>query len=175
MTQSISLSPFSTARLDAEPLTPGHADEAFTVLNSTELHRYIGGEPLAHDALTARYERLAAGSPAEISDVWANWLLRVREGGHVVGTVQATISVDEGTAAIAWVVGVDFQRRGFASEAARGLVGWLHAHGVTRLEAFIHPENLGSNGVARALGLERTGVFEDGEEIWRSPGFSAAQ
>ncbi|RLP73221.1 N-acetyltransferase [Mycetocola tolaasinivorans] len=170
----MSPSTFSTARLDAEPLTPDHATEAFDVLNSIELHRYIGGEPLTHEALTARYARLSAGSPADVSDVWANWLLRERVSGHLIGTVQATISVDQGSAAIAWVVGVEFQRRGFASEAARGLVEWLSTHGIARLEAYIHPENLGSNGVAQALGLERTGLFEDGEEIWRSPGFTAA-
>jgi len=49
-----------------------------------------------------------------------------------VGTVQATVSEQDGrlTAEIAWVIGTTQQRRGYAREATRTMMGWLHMWGV---------------------------------------------
>lgn len=162
------LVPFHTSRLSAEPLRPTHAPEAFEFLDDPELHRHIGGAPLSLEALSARYRRLSTGAPAGSAEVWGNWLLREDTSGKLVGTVQATITPATGSAMIAWVVGTRFQRRGFATEAARGLVATLRAGGIPDLAASIHPDNIGSQGVARALSFSPTGVFDDGEEIWRA-------
>jgi RimJ/RimL family protein N-acetyltransferase len=68
----------------------------------------------------ARYVAMAAG-PGRADEVWRNWVVRRREDDQAVGTVQATLTRDGGrwTAAVAWVIGVPFQGRGHAGEAAR--------------------------------------------------------
>ncbi|MDX2290707.1 MULTISPECIES: GNAT family N-acetyltransferase, partial [Streptomyces] len=100
----------------------GHAEEMGGVLGDPARPRFMGGAPAGLEGLRARYARWAAGAP-EPGTSWCNWVVREREGGRLVGTVQATVA--GGVAEVAWVVGTAWQGRGYASEAARALVGWL--------------------------------------------------
>ena len=159
----INARPFSTSRLDVLPLRVEHAEEMAEVLGDPALHEFIGGAPHSPEALRARYERLVAGSP-DPAVSWRNWVLRVREGGALVGTVQATVV--GGGAEIAWVVGSGWQGRGFASEAAVGLVEWLEQQGVREVVAHIHPDHHASAAVATAAGLTATAEHQDGETRW---------
>ncbi|MGW7595123.1 GNAT family N-acetyltransferase, partial [Streptomyces rubiginosohelvolus] len=125
------------------------------------LHAFTGGAPETPEALRARYARQTAGSP-DAGELWWNWVLRA--GAGLVGYVQATVRGDR--AEIAWVVGVPWQGRGYAGEAARGLVAHRGEAGVTAVTAHIHPEHAASAAVAAGAGLARTGEWEDGEERW---------
>ncbi|MFF5502825.1 GNAT family N-acetyltransferase [Streptomyces roseolus] len=153
-----------TERLDLVPLEVGHAEEMAAVLNDPALHAFVGGAPESLEELRARYVRWTAGAP-EPGTTWCNWVVRAREDGRLVGTVQATV-VGDG-AEVAWVVGTAWQGRGYASEAARALVGWLRDRGRT-VVAHVHPDHAASAAVARAAGLVRTGVLHDGEVRWES-------
>jgi RimJ/RimL family protein N-acetyltransferase len=138
------------------------------VLADPELHRFIGDAPLEPAALRRRYERLVAGSPGP--DVaWLNWVIQVRDGAYLAGTVQATVSLAGArpVAEIAWVVGTPWQGRGFAREAAVGLVGWLADQRVGSVIAHVHPDHEASAAVARAAGLAPTSQVQDGELRWR--------
>jgi len=73
-------------------------------------------------------------------------------------------------AEVAWVVGVPWQGRGYAAEAARALVGWLEAAGVGEIVAHIHPDHVASARVAAGAGLVATADEVDGERVWRSRG-----
>ena len=157
-----------TSRLDVEPAGPGSAVELFEVLNDPALHAFVGGMPLDRAALTDRYVRLATRRSPDGTQVWANWLLRERAGGQVVGTVQATLPAggpSAGFAEVAWVVARRWQGRGLAGEAARALVERLLAAGWT-VAAHVHPDHLASQAVARAAGLSPTSVIQDGETRW---------
>lgn len=154
-----------TARLDLLPLRVVHAEEMAVVLSDPALHTFIGGAPRSPGELRARYERLIAGSP-EPTVAWCNWVLRLRARSCLVGTVQATVTED-GDAEIAWVVGTPWQGRGFASEAARGLVAWLRERSVRTVVAHVHPDHHASAAVATAAGLTPTGERRDGETRWR--------
>lgn len=159
--------PVRTARLDLLPLRVEHAREMAAVLADPALHVFIGGGPETPEALRTRYARLVAGSP-DPSVSWCNWVLRVRDADRLAGTVQATVT--GGTdAEIAWVVGVPWQGRGLASEAARALVGWLREQGVRTVVAHVHPGHRASAAVAAAAGLSPTPEERDGEIRWRSP------
>lgn len=175
------------------PLAVADADEMVSVLAPPELYTFIGGEPPTLEELRARYERQAGGGPADGSQVWHNWIVRRAEGGtavgaesgaavspgdgavvgpaagSAVGTVQATV-VDAGRAAeVAWVVGTEFQGRGYAVEAAGAMIAWLREHGVAEVRAHVHPEHAASARVAERIGLTATGERDDeGEQVWRS-------
>jgi RimJ/RimL family protein N-acetyltransferase len=82
--------------------------------------------------------------------------------------VQATIRDAGRTAHVAWVIGVDWQRQGFASEAAAALVEWLRAGGVDEVVAHIHPDHAASATVATRAGLQPTDDLVDGELVWRA-------
>ncbi|MEM9132933.1 MAG: GNAT family N-acetyltransferase [Actinomycetota bacterium] len=153
-------------RLLLEPLRVDHAEEMVAVLADTELYAYTGGAPPTLYELQARYGAQVRG-PADGGEAWRNWVLRERASGEAVGFVQATIVCDE--AEVAWLVGIPWQGRGLAVEAAQALVATLAADGIARLQAHIHPEHTASQRVAQAIGLVRSGeVDDDGEEIWTS-------
>ncbi len=156
--------PLRTARLDLLPLHPDHAAELAPVLTDPALHTYIGGEPLDAPALRERYARWAAGSP-DPEVVWANWALRLREAGALVGTVQVTAGPGP-VAEVAWVTGTAWQGRGIATEAAKALVAEVLRQGVPAVVAHVHPEHAASVAVASAAGLRPTTRWQDGERRW---------
>jgi RimJ/RimL family protein N-acetyltransferase len=157
------LSDIKTARLTLQPLRAEHADELAGVLGDAALHTFIGSRPETVAELRVRYARWAAGSP-EPSVRWANWAIRLLAVDRLVGTVQATVAGDR--AEVAWVVGTDWQGRGIATEAARGLLDWLRAQEVRTVVAHVHPGNTASARVARTVGLRPTGQEADGEDEW---------
>ena len=65
------------------------------------------------------------------------------------------------------MVGVQAQGRGYAKEAACGLVAMLREAGWT-VAAHIHPAHLASQRVARAAGLSPSEEIQDGEVRWVS-------
>ncbi len=134
------------------------------MLGDVRLHEFTGGGPLTAGELAARYEHLSGAAARERG--WLNWVIRERASRLAVGAVQGTLSVDGLEAELAWVIGVEFQGRGYAKEAARGMVEWLRHRGAASFVAHIHPEHRASAGVAQALGLAPVGKREDGEERW---------
>jgi RimJ/RimL family protein N-acetyltransferase len=156
-----------TTRLSLVPLRAEDADELAVVLGDKRLYEFIGGRPATAGELRDRYARLVAGS-GDPDERWLNWVVRVRETGEAAGTVQATVR--PASAAVAWVIGVPWQGRGYASEAARALVAWLRGQGATEIVAHIHPEHAASERVAAAAGLRLTGDVVDGERAWRLNG-----
>jgi RimJ/RimL family protein N-acetyltransferase len=155
-----------TARLELVALAVGDADEMAAVLGDPRLHDFIGGRPATLEELRARYARPVAGRSPDGAEEWRNWIVRLRDG-TAVGTVQATIAAEGAAAEIAWVVGMPWQGRGLASEAAEGLVAWLEARGVRTITAHVHPDHHASSKVAERAGLAPTGEQHEGELLWR--------
>lgn len=160
----------STERLELLPLRVDHAEEMAVVLSDPALYTFIGGAPDTEQALRARYERMTAGSP-DPAVAWLNWVIRLREADCLTGTVQATVSTSgvQPSAEIAWVVGTAWRGRGIATEAVRGLVGWLDEQSMAII-AHIHPDHGASAAVATAAGLTPTDEWHDGEIRWRRTG-----
>ena len=160
-----------TARLMLEPLQVEHAAEMVEVLSAPALYEFTGGAPPSLERLRARYARQAVGHSPDGRQGWINWIARERETGVAVGTVQATLTTQDGRleAEIAWVIGAARQRRGYGTEAAGAMVEWLRTQGIKTITADIHPDHEASMGVARRLGLAPSPVIEDGETRWEGP------
>jgi RimJ/RimL family protein N-acetyltransferase len=157
----------SSARLLLVPLTVADAAEMVGVLSGDALYAYTGGAPPGLGELRARYARQVAGRSPDGREEWRNWILRRVPDGEAVGYVQATMSGEGRRAEIAWVVGMRWQGQGYATEAAKALVGWLDARGVGLIQAHIHPGHAASAAVARRAGLRPSGAAERGEQLWR--------
>jgi RimJ/RimL family protein N-acetyltransferase len=157
----------TTERLDLLPLQVEHAAEMAAVLGDPALHTFIGGAPETPEGLLARYERLVAG-PSDPTVSWLNWVVSLRAEGRLTGTVQATLTPDPlgSVAEIAWVIGTGWQGRGIATEAVRGLVGWLDDKADVII-AHVHPDHAASAAVAAGCGLVPTDEVVDGEIRWR--------
>lgn len=160
-----------TERLSLNPLRVEHAAEMVGVLGAPELYEFTGGRPPDVRELRERYARQVRGRSPDGGEAWRNWVVRRRADGVAVGWIQATVT-DFGercAAELAWTIGVDHQRRGYAREAAAAAMDALRADGVTRFVAHVHPEHQASMAVARALGLEATDQVHEGEIVWRTP------
>ncbi len=157
-----------SGRLELEPLRADHAQEMHATLDDPGLHTYTGDGPLSLDELTARYAIQVAGQSPDGRQYWLNWIVRRCDTGQAIGYVQSTISkpIGESAAEIAWVIGTAHQRHGYATEAARTAVQWLHGLGIATVVAHIHPTHTASMAVARAVGLRPTGTVIDGETRW---------
>ncbi|MGW0118039.1 GNAT family N-acetyltransferase [Streptomyces sp. NPDC003327] len=157
-----------TDRLALLALQVEHTEEMAAVLSDPGLHTFTGGTPDTAQDLRARYERLVAGSP-RAGESWCNWVIQLRDASCLAGYVQATVTADDRGAAaeIAWVTGTPWQRRGIATEAARGLVAWLRKHPVHTVTAHINPDHKASAAVATAAGLTPTDQWHDGEIRWQ--------
>ena len=163
---SVNSDEIRSGRLSLTPLVVSDADEMVGVLSGAALYTFTGGSPPSLGELRARYARLAAGRSPDGHEEWRNWIIRREPDRAAVGYVQATISGGGTRAEIAWVVGLSWQRQGFAAEAVWALAAWLDARGVTAIQAHIHPDHAASAAVARRAGLAPTGQTDDGEQLW---------
>jgi RimJ/RimL family protein N-acetyltransferase len=161
--------PITTARLDLVPLRVEHAAEMAAALSDPALHTFIGGAPATAEELHERYGKMVKGSP-DPHESWLNWVISLRSEDRLTGYVQATVAPRARRvlyAEIAWVVGTPWQGRGIATEAARGLVGWLSGKPIDVVVAHVHPRHDASAAVATAAGLTPTDEEHDGEILWR--------
>jgi RimJ/RimL family protein N-acetyltransferase len=155
----------STERLELIPLEPAHAEDLFSILSDATLYEYTGDAPPASVVeLRVRYAQLEARRSPDGTELWLNWVLSETATGMSVGWVQATVTAQH--ADVAWVVGTLWQRRGYATEAARALIIWLQCTGVTVVRAKIHPLHTASQRVAANVGLACTPDTVDGENVW---------
>jgi RimJ/RimL family protein N-acetyltransferase len=159
----------TTERLVLVPLSVEDADELCDLLLDDRLHELIGGKPESRLELYDRFVLLAAGSP-RAGETWLNWVVRRRFDSQAVGTVQATIKTIDGrdVARLGWMIGVEWQNQGFASEAATALVKWVKNLEVDDIGANIHPDHEASAVVATRAGLRQTEEEFEGERVWRA-------
>lgn len=150
--------------LTLRPLSIDDAEVMETVLADPALYVFIGGEPPSAEELRRRYAIQTRGHSADHTEKWVNEIVLLDQ--RPVGYVQATITADDQTAEIAWVIGAPWQRRGFAGRAAALLVHDLAARGTHRLIAHIHPDNAASQRIATRLGMSPTDVVVDDEVRW---------
>jgi RimJ/RimL family protein N-acetyltransferase len=156
-----------THRLDLSPLRAADAAEMVEVLSSRDLYAFTGGDPPNLADLQSQYKAQVAG-PSSGEEVWHNWIIRPNDTRVAVGFVQATVTGDSSD--VAWVVGVEWQGRGYASEAASAMCDWLATQGIETFTAHIHPGHAASQRVAASLGMQATDEIDsDGEVVWSSP------
>lgn len=165
-TRSLTAEPIRTGRLRLDPLRVDDAAEMARALDDPALYRYLGKRPPDERRLRTRYADLLEGSD-EPGVSWCTWTVRTTDG-HAVGMAQAVVGPDVGgpRAVISWMVGSSWQRRGYATEASRAVMGWLRGHGVATITAHIDPRNEASAAVARSLGLVPTSADHHGEQVW---------
>lgn len=154
----------TTSRLRIEPLRESHAQAMFPLLQDDRIYRFIPDKRYGAVAdLAGRYRRLEAGSP-DPGEQWLNWCLFRHDDGRAIGTLQATISVRDRAAWIAYVLAPDVWGQGYATESVRWLLGYLEATGIVDVaRAQVDGRNRASQAVVERLRFRRAAdVMEDG-------------
>ena len=163
--------PIATARLVLRPIRPQDAGDLFEIMRDPAIGAAMGEQPPASaSVMQDRIEEWMRGPGPDKDERWLNWLARTQDGhpvAHLAATVQRSL------AWLAWIVAVEYQRQGYATEGAGAIMAHLAAHGVGTFAASIPKGHLASEVVARNLDMRLTDEIVDGERAWRtvqSPG-----
>lgn len=154
---------FGSPRIDLEPLLPEHADAMFDGLADAAAYRFLPDDPLPDiENLRSRYIRLAAGSSADGSELWLNWVIRRRGDKALLGYTQATL---QGSAAlVAYHIFPAHWRQGFATEAMRITLDLLFTmSSVERANALVDTRNAASIALLERLGFTVDHLIENAD------------
>jgi len=72
-------------------------------------------------------------------------------------------AVQTPVAEISWLVGTEFQREGFATEAVEAIIVWFKSRDVSRFIAHIHPKHHACMAVAQRSEMRPSNHVKDGE------------
>lgn len=154
-----------TPRLFLEPILPAHAPVLHERMQEEGLYRFIPQDPPSLEALTDRYDFLSARRSPDGREAYLNWAVRERGSGDYAGTLEATVH-DDGTATIAYMVFVPYQRRGVAAEACGRLLEHLFGdYGLGMVGAEIDTRNVASISLVESLSFERVGFQKDADHF----------
>ncbi|MEU8577069.1 GNAT family N-acetyltransferase [Streptomyces asoensis] len=163
----------TTERLVLRLFTPRDADDRYAYQSLPEVARYLYRTPLTREGCAESIAARADGTAWESDgDVLLLAVCRADEPG-VVGEVVLTLSnAAARQAEIGWVFHPRYAGRGYATEAARALVGLAFSRlGVHRVFARLDVLNSASVRVCERLGMRREAHLVDNDldgERWGS-------
>jgi [ribosomal protein S5]-alanine N-acetyltransferase len=97
---------------------------------------------------------------------WGPWIAIDRAANAIVGGAGFVGKPRDGQVELGYGIAPEAQRRGYATEAAGGVVAWAQRqHGVERVVAGCDADNAASIRVLEKLGFERAGTA-DGQLRW---------
>jgi RimJ/RimL family protein N-acetyltransferase len=151
-----------TERLLIRPWRHEEAERLLDLLSRVEVVKWLGdGEPELMQDLDEAHGRIARYWLRDAPPL-GTWAVERRADGLVVGTVLLLTmpNDDHGEVEIGWHLHPDSWGQGYASEAARAVLGHGFAAGLPEIIAVSHTDNHPSQAVMRRLGMEGRGIVE---------------
>ncbi|MFN3304008.1 MAG: GNAT family N-acetyltransferase [Roseateles sp.] len=148
----------NTPRLRLEPLNDSHLDALYRLNSDPVVMRYITGRPDTREDSRLMIDRVKARW-VEFGYSW--WGFVRRDDGDLIGCgcIQHLNRDPAGPLETGWRLRQDVWGQGYASEAARHMVGWAFATLEPELIcAVCQPENQASSTVMQRLGMTYTGL-----------------
>src|SRR5690625_1194463 len=151
-----------------EPLKKDHASKLFKVLKDPKLYIYIPEHTATNkEALARKYDTLSKGAPSNLDELWLNYAVYDSDISRYVGTVQATIFMDDKKASVAYILNSKYWGKGYATHALLLMINQLiREYGVIEFEACIDTRNTKSIELVKRLGFEYTD-FEENADFFR--------
>jgi RimJ/RimL family protein N-acetyltransferase len=165
---------FETERTIVRSWQPDEVDRCFDIYRRWEVAQWLGAEPKALEhrdeaagAIERWYRRNVDDDP--IAGIWA---VERKSDGVVAGTVLLVpLSGGDGEYEVGWHFHPDSWGQGYASESARGALGFGWAAGLTEIFAVVRPGNDASTAVCRRIGMSHLGLssqyYETELELFR--------
>ena len=149
-----------TERLVIRPWRHEEADRLLDILGRVEVAKWLGdGPPVLLESLEQAHERIDRYVVRDQPPLGI-WAVERRGDGVVAGTVLLlTLPNDEhGEVEIGWHLHPDSWGFGYATEAARAVLGHGFAGGLPEIIAVADPANAPSIAVMRRLGMTDHGI-----------------
>lgn len=128
-------------------------------MTDAETERLI--DSCADEELCEAYREMLSGSRENANNrIWyAPWSIVRKSDGEFIGDIEFKGTAVNGAVEIGYGVEAEYEGRGYATEALRGMCAWaFEQSGVTLVEAETAPDNAASQRV-----LEKCGFVPNGE------------
>ncbi|MBI2244891.1 MAG: GNAT family N-acetyltransferase [Nocardioides sp.] len=138
------------------------APRLLDILSRPEVVKWLGdGEPQLMKDLDEAHERIDRYVARQAPPLGI-WAVERPADGVVVGTVLLLTlpNAEHGEVEIGWHLHPDSWGHGYATEAARAVLGHGFAAGLPEIIAVSHTDNLASQAVMRRLGMVDRGITE---------------
>lgn len=114
--------------------------------------------------LQDRFKFWESGVSPDQSEDWLNWVLYLKDNQQAIGTLQAGIHRESKVATIAYMIGVDHQGLGYATEAVQALLAFLNMElQVAQCKAWIDTRNVASIRLVEKLGFTQVERIENAD------------
>ncbi len=144
-----------TDRLILEPICERHALDMTTLLSDPDLHTFIPSDPPTLEKLKSQYKYWESRISPKEDELWLNWVGRLKSNGRIVGHFQAGVKTSL-EATIAYMIGKDFQRQGFAFEGLTKVIDLLfEGTRAKSVKAWIDTRNQASINLVKKLGMNQ--------------------
>nr|MDT0660513.1 GNAT family protein [Micromonospora sp. DSM 115978] len=149
--------PVRTARLSLRPLTTGDVDALLAYRSRPEVCRYVPFEPMTEQLVRDRLSTIWANTDLTDEGQALTLGVTLTRSGRLIGDVVLFWhSRTHGGGEIGYVLDPDVQGHGYATEAARALLGLgFDELGLHRIVARVDERNTASAQVARRLGMRQ--------------------
>jgi RimJ/RimL family protein N-acetyltransferase len=151
-----------TPRLTIRPWSHDEADRLLDILSRIEVVEWLGdGEPVLMKDLDEAHDRIDVYHARSAEPPLGFWAIEVRATGVVAGSVLLLTlpNAEHGEVEVGWHLHPDSWGHGYATEAARAVVGHGLDHGLPEVYAITHATNERSQAVCRRLGLDDLGIM----------------
>lgn len=165
--------PLETERLVLRPFEPRDFDALYEMHSDDEVVRFLYNNARSHDEARALLERKIAGASIHGEGEWLSAAAVRRDDGSLVADVSLLwASEAHRQGEIGFIVHPSHHGRGYATEAARPLVGFgFEALGLHRIVGRTEARNVGSARVLEKLGMRREAQLVENEWVkgeWQS-------
>lgn len=150
-----------TERLVLRAVTPADAADMFGIMRDPRVARYFGSAPMVSvDEAAERIDRISVAFGEQTG---VRWAITRREHSQLVGTCGYWRLVKPHFwAEIGYELAPEQWGRGIMTEAIGAVLQWgFTTMGLHRVEAQIHPANIGSQRVLEKLGFVQEGYFRE--------------
>jgi len=152
-----------TDRLLIRPWTHDDAGRLLDIQSRLEVVKWLGdGEPVLMKDLDEAHQRVDRYADRSATPPLGFWAIEVRATGAVVGSVLLLTlpNAEDGEVEIGWHLHPDSWGHGYASEAARAVLGHGFDAGLPEIIAVSHTDNYPSQSVMRRIGMTDRGIIE---------------
>jgi len=164
--------PIETRRLVLRPFDDGDFAAFAAIQAEPEVARWLYNEPRVGAAAREYFERKKPLTALHAEDDWMSCAVVEQATGALVGDLSLHwVSVEHRTAEVGFLFAPAVQGRGYATEAARAIVGWAFSAGFHRVIGRTEARNAASARVLEKLGMRREAHFVENEWVkgeWQS-------
>jgi RimJ/RimL family protein N-acetyltransferase len=162
--------PLVTERLVLRPYEERDFDGLHRLQSDEEVVRWLYNEPRTPDETRKLFAIKLAGSELQAEGKWLSAVVEA-EGEYVGDVGLHWLSEEHKTAEIGFMFDPRHQGKGYATEAARAMLGWAFDAGFHRVVGRAEARNAASARVLEKLGLRLEAHFVENEWVkgeWQS-------